>query len=191
VRARRVRILISSLVLALGVSACGNKPAVRHNADAGNNATYVGAGPVSYQLQISRELNGFSTEDSEYLHGLPMGTAAPTPTQEWYGVFMWAWNQSKTAHYTAAPSSFDVVDTQGTIYHPYPINPLDNAFAWTRQLLLPNGTQPQPDSSAFFGPTGGGELLFKINTTAYANRPLTLQIRGAQNQVEATIPLDL
>ena len=58
-------------------------------------------------------------------------------------------------------------------------------------MLPPDGTQPEPDTASFFGPTGGQLLLFKINTTAYANRPLTLQIRGAQNQVEATIPLDL
>ena len=190
-RARRVTILISSLLLAVGISGCGNKPHPRHHADAGNDATYVFAGPISYQLEISRELNGFSTLDSQYLHGLPANTTAPGPDQEWYGVFMWAWNQTKTAQYTAPPTDFDIVDTQGNMYHPYPIDPNDNPYAWTSELLRPNQTEPIPDSTAFFGPTGGGELLFKINTTAYANRPLTLQIRGSQNQVEATIPLDL
>ena len=190
-RARRVTILISSLVLALSVAGCGDKPNPRHNADAENDATYVFAGPISYQLEISRELNGYSAEDSEYLQGLPSGTAGPTPDEEWYGVFMWAWNQPKQAHYTAAASDFDVVDTEGNMYHPYPIDTADNPFAWSSQLLPPDGTQPEPDTASFFGPTGGQLLLFKINTTAYANRPLTLQIRGAQNQVEATIPLDL
>ena len=191
-RVRRVTILISSLVLAIVVSGCGDKPRMRHTADSNNNATYVFAGPITYQLQISRELNGFSTEDSQYLEGLPPGTTGPDSNQEWYGVFMWAWNQSKHAYYTATPSDFDVVDTQGTMYHPYPVNPADNGYAWTSQLLLPNATQPAPDTTAWFGPTGGNLLLFKISTSAYANRPLTLQIRnGPGGRVEATIPLDL
>ena len=191
-RARRVTILISSLVLAIAVSGCGDKPRLRHTADSNNNATYVFAGPITYQLQISRELNGYSTEDAQYLAGLPKSTTPPTPSQEWYGVFMWAWNQNKHAYYTDPPGDFDVVDSLGTMYHPYPINPADNQYAWTSQLLLPDGTQPAPDTTAWFGPTGGGELLFKIDTTAYANRPLTLQIRnGPGGRVEASIPLDL
>ena len=190
-RARRVPTLLSSLViLALGVSGCGNKPRFRHSADPGNNAVYVYSGPITYQLQISRELNGYSTEDSQYLAGLPAGTTAPTPTQEWFGVFMWAWNQSKHAYNTAPLSAFDIVDTEGIMYHPEPINPKVNPYQWTSQLLLPKGTEPAPDTTAFFGPTQGQLLLFKISTTAYANRPLVLQIRGPQNQVQASIPLD-
>jgi hypothetical protein len=191
VRARRVTILISSLVLAVGVAGCGDKPLRRHTADAGNNATYVWAGPITYQLQISRQLNGFSTEDSQYLEGLPKGTLPPTPDQIWYGVFMWAWNQTKLAHYTAPLTDFDVVDTQGTVYHPYPINPAANPYAWASHQLLPDGTQPAPDTAAWSGLTGGNLLLFKINSSAYTNRPLTLQIRNSVGQVEATIPLDL
>jgi hypothetical protein len=192
VRARRVPILCSSLViLALGLAGCGNNPKLRHDADPGNFGVYVQAGPITYQLQISRELNGYSTEDSQYLAGLPKDTTAPTPTEEWYGVFMWAWNQNKGYQTTAPPSAFDVVDTQGNMYHPEPINPLLNPYQWTAQRLAPKQTEPQPDTTAYFGPTQGQLLLFKISTTAYANRPLMLQIRGgAQNQVEATIPLD-
>ena len=190
-RARRVTILISSLALALAVSGCGNKLARRHFADSSNNATYVWAGPITYQLQLSRQLNGYATEDSQYLRGLPASTTAPTPDQIWYGVFMWAWNQTKTAHYTAPASAFDVVDTQGNMYHPYPINPEANPFAWTSQLLLPNGTEPAPDTAAWAGLTGGQLLLFKINSSAYTNRPLTLQIRNSSGQIQATIPLDL
>lgn len=190
-RARRVTILISSLVLALAISGCGNKPRRRHDADASNNATYIWAGPITYQLQISRQLNGFSAEDSQYLAGLPKSTLPPTPDQLWYGVFMWAWNQTKAAHHTARASDFDVVDTQGTVYRPYPINPLQNPFAWTSQLLLPRGTQPSPGTAAWIGLTGGELLLFKISSSAYTNRPLRLQIRGSQGQVEASIPLDL
>ena len=189
-RARRVTILISSLVLAAGVAGCGNKPRSRHIDNTDNTASYVDAGQISYQLQISRELNGFSTEDSQYLTGLPKGTAAPTPDEEWFAVFMWAWNQSKVAHYTAPASAFDVVDTQGTLYHPETVNHTVNPYAWSSQQLPPGGTQPAPDTTAFFGPTQGQLLLFKINASAYTNRPLTLQIRSLQGQVQASIPLD-
>ncbi|MEA2198528.1 MAG: hypothetical protein QOJ25_2579 [Solirubrobacteraceae bacterium] len=190
-RVRRVPILCSSLVIiALGLSGCGNRPAQRHSGDPENFGVYLDAGGISYQMQISRELNAYSTEDSQYLEGLPSGTAAPTPTQEWYAVFMWAWNQNKQPLRTAPPGSFDIVDTQGNTYYPQPIDPHQNPYQWTSQLLQPEATQPGPDTTAFFGPTQGQLLLFKISTTAYANRPLTLQIRGPQNQVEAVDPLD-
>jgi hypothetical protein len=192
VRARRVPILCSSLViLALGVSGCGNNPARRHAADAENFGVYVWAGNITYQLEISRELNGYSTEDSQYLEGLPKGTTAPTRDQEWYGVFMWAWNQTKQYQTTAPLSDFDIVDTEGDMYYPEPIKPTLNPYQWTAQKLAPRATEPEPDTTAYFGPTQGQVLVFKINTTAYANRPLTLQIRGGpQHAVEATIPLD-
>jgi hypothetical protein len=177
--------------MALGLAGCGNSPKLRHAADPGNNAVYVNAGPITYQLQISRELNGYSTEDAQYLRGLPKGTTAPTPTQEWYAVFMWAWNQNKQPQNTASLNNFDIIDTEGNMYHPEPINPLLNPYQWTSQRLASKQTEPQPDTTAYFGPTQGQLLLFKISTTAYANRPLVLQIRGGlQNQVEATIPLD-
>ena len=190
-RARRVPILCSSLViLALGLAGCGNNPPRRHAADPGNFGVYVWAGPITYQLQISRELNGYSTEDSQYLMGLPKGTTAPTPDQEWFAVFMWAWNETHQYQTTAPLSAFDLIDTQGNTYRPEPINPLQNPYQWTPQRLAPRATEPAPDTTAFFGPTQGQLLLFKISTTAYANRPLVLQIRGAQNQVQATIPVD-
>jgi hypothetical protein len=179
------------VILALGLSGCGNSPKLRHDADPENFGVYVNAGPITYQLQISRELNGYSTEDAQYLQGLPKGTTAPTPTQEWFGVFMWAWNQNKNFENTAALNEFDIVDTQGNTYHPEPINGMLNPYQWTSMRLAPKQTEPQPDTTAYFGPTQGQLLLFKISTTAYANRPLVLQIRGGlQNAVQATIPLD-
>ncbi|MGH2867608.1 MAG: hypothetical protein ACRDNK_08575, partial [Solirubrobacteraceae bacterium] len=86
---RRLQTAASALILAVGVAACGQQahPTV---ADANNNGGYVDAGPVTYQLQISRLLNPYSTEDSQYIKGLPAGTTAPTAQQMWYGIFLWA-----------------------------------------------------------------------------------------------------
>jgi hypothetical protein len=189
VSVRRPWILACALGLALGLTACGNKKSHPHVADANNNGFYVDAGPITYQLQVSRELNQYGTEDSQYVTGLPVGTPSPTADQGWYGVFLWAKNQTSKAQVTS--DNFAVVDAQKNVYYPLKLDPKLNPYAWTSQLLEPLGTQPAPDTTASFGPTGGGLLLFKINSSAYANRPLTLEIRSPTNQVWATISLDL
>ncbi len=188
-RARRLWIAVFALTLALGLAACGHKQAHPHNADANNIGGYVDAGPITYQLQISRILNPYSVEDSQYVKGLPAGTPALTPDQYWYGVFLWAKNQTSRAAITT--DNFTVVDTQGTVYHPIPLNPTLNPFAWAAQKLYPLQTEPAPDTTASDGPTQGGLVLFRIGSSAYANRPLTLHILGADDRTQATISLDL
>jgi hypothetical protein len=175
--------------LALGLAACGNKQSHPHVADADNNGFYVDAGPVTYQLQVSRLLNPYGTEDSQYVAGLPAGTPAPTAAQSWYGVFLWAKNQTDKPQTTT--DNFEIVDTQGIIYRPLSLDPRLNPYAWTSETLQPLETQPKPDTTASFGPTGGGLLLFKIGNSAFANRPLILEILGPSNQIWARISLDL
>jgi hypothetical protein len=178
-----------AVILALGVAACGHKQAHPTVADANNNGDYVDAGPLTYQLQISRVLNPFSTEDSQYIKGLPAGTSPPTAAEQWYGVFLWAKNQTQQVHTTV--DKFVVVDTQGIRYYPVKLNPDLNPYAWASQRLAPLQTQPGPDTTASFGPTQGQLVLFKIGNSAYANRPLTLEILGSSDQKLATISLDL
>ncbi|MGI8505517.1 MAG: hypothetical protein ACR2MK_01720 [Solirubrobacteraceae bacterium] len=188
-RARRLRIAACALTLALGLAACGHKEAHPTVADANNDGGYVDAGPVTYQLQISRVLNPYSTEDSRYVKGLPAGTAPLTATQGWYGVFLWAKNQTSKPQTTT--DKFVVVDTQGNRYYPLKLDPNINPYAWTSQTLQPLQIQPGPDTTAAAGPTQGQLLLFKIDNSAYDNRPLTLEILGSSNQKLATISLDL
>ena len=187
VRDRRLPTALCALILVLGLAACGHKQAHPSVADANNNGGYVDAGPLTYQLQISRVLNPYSTEDSQYVRGLPPGTAAPTPDEQWFGVFLWARNQTDRVH--VSTDRFAIVDTQGHVYYPLKLNPVVNPYAWTPQVLAPGGTQPRPDSTASFGPTQGQLLLFKIGNSAYDNRPLTLRIYGGGRP--ATISLDL
>jgi hypothetical protein len=189
VRARRVWIILCALSLALGLTACGHEGKHVNVADANNIGGYVDAGPITYQLQISRILNPYTIEDSQYVKGLPPGTPPLTPDQYWYGVFLWAKNQ--TARPAITTDNFTVVDTQGTVYRPVPLNPTLNPYAWTAQKLYPLQTQPVPDSTASEGPTQGGLVLFRIGASAYANRPLTLHILGADHRTQATISLDL
>jgi hypothetical protein len=173
--------LLSASVL---VAACGVHHANEANAD--NNGTYVTAGPMTYQLQVSRELNKYGQEDSGYLAGLPQRQANLGTQQEWYGVFMWAKNTTKQPQKTTA--LFDITDTQGHVYHPIFFN---NPYVWTSQTLKPGAVEPNPNTTAGFGPTQGGLLLFKVNANVYSNRPLMLEIRGDTGKVWGTIALDL
>jgi hypothetical protein len=186
VSARRPWILACALVLAIGLGACGQ---VAQPTSALNNGVYVDAGPVTYQLQISRELNPFTVEDKQYLAGLPAADTALSSNQLWYGVFLWAKNQGNQPSSTSG--SFDILDSNGDHFYPIRLDTAVNGYAWTQQTLGPSDVEPAPNTTASFGPTQGGLLLFKLPTTVYSNRPLTLQIFAPGGSKTAEISLDL
>jgi hypothetical protein len=186
VSARLLWTFVCALGLILGVAACGQ---VSDPASDLNNGVYVDAGPITYQLQISRELNQYAVEDRQYLAGLPAGEDTLTPDQLWYGVFLWAKNQTNQAHPTAA--RFDIVDSSGDVYYPINLDTQINGYAWTKQVLDPAAIEPAPNTTASFGPTGGGLLLFKLPNSVYANRPLTLNIYPSGGGKPGQISLDL
>lgn len=197
-RLSRPRTLVCALLVAIGLAACGGSGTSHHAggqetglsvADANNDGSYVTANGITYQLQVSRELNQYSTEDSQYVRGVPAGTTDPGPTQEWYGVFLWAKNQTHQTRTTS--DNFEIVDTQGNTYDPLKLDTAVNPFAWTAQTLAPLATEPGVDTVASYGPTQGALLLFKISTDAYANRPLTLYILSSSGKKLASISLDL
>ncbi len=187
-RLRQVAWAAGALVLVLALSACsldGRKPAPT-SADAGN--IYVWAGPITYQVQVTRALNPYATEDSEYLAGIPTAQSIPG-NQLWFGVFLWAKNQSGQTQTTT--DHFAITDSSGTMYHPVPLNPLINQYAWTAQQLAPNGVEPALDTTASFGPTQGGLILFRLSDSVYSNRPLTLDIYAPGHTKPTTVSLDL
>jgi hypothetical protein len=196
--ARRPLIVLGAVMFALGLAACGDNhphlpgtsPHIQNVADANNDGGYVDAGPITYQLQLSRELNQYGVEDSAYVKGLPSGVSTSlSATQLWYGVFLWATNQ--TNHNQTTSDNFEIVDTDGNTYFPVKLNPELNPFAWTSQTLRPRATEPGPNTVASEAPTQGGLLLFKVPTTVYANRPLTMYILGSNNQKLGSISLNL
>ena len=198
VNARRLLIALCAIASTLAIAACGDHhphlnglaPHVQSSADANNDGGYVDAGPITYQLQISRELNPYSVEDSAYVKGLPASVSSSLgATQLWYGVFLWAKNQTKHSQVTS--DNFEVVDTQGDTYYPIKLDTAANPYAWTSQRLAPLATEPGPDSLQSTGPTQGGLLLFKVPDTVYSDRPLTLYILGADNQKLGSISLNL
>jgi hypothetical protein len=187
---RRSLIVLCGLLLAVGLAACGHQSPHQNFADANNDGDYVSAGYITYQLQISRSLNQYSTEDSSYLKGLPPGVSANLgPSQLWYGVFLWAKNQS--GHRATTSDNFELTDTQGDVYRPVKLDSAVNPFAWTSQSLANLGIEPGPNTVANAGPTQGGLLLFKMSSAVYSNRPLTLYILGPGNRRLGGISLNL
>jgi hypothetical protein len=198
VNVRRLPILACALVVALAVAACGSNS--HHNAPlvgtlAGhevgsevNNGEYIQAGPITYQLQVSRELNPYSVQDAEYIKGLPAGFTPPDANQLWYGVFLWAKNQHHVALRTS--DNFKIVDTQGITYYPIKLNPALNPYVWTSQLLPYEGTYPVPNSVQSEGESQGGLVLFKLDSSAYSDRPLTFYILNHHGQKLGSISLD-
>jgi hypothetical protein len=187
---RRSLIALCGLLLVVGLAACGHQSSHQSFADANNDGDYVSAGHITYQLQISRELNQYGTEDSSYLKGLPSGVSTSLgPNQLWYGVFIWAKNQSGQRATTT--DNFEVADTQGNVYRPIKLNTAVNPFAWAAQSLANLGIEPGPNTVANAGPTQAGLLLFKMATSVYSNRPLTLYILGPGNRRLGGISLNL
>jgi hypothetical protein len=179
-------VLVCGALLLLGVAGCGR---VADPPSDENDGVYEQAGNITYQLQISRQLNQYSTEDSGYVKGMPPADSTLLPSQLWFGVFLWAKNQTHSDQTTT--SNFDIIDTTGRHYYPLPLNRTLNPYAWMAQTLSPGATEPTPGSTAFYGPTQGRLLLFKLSEGVYSNRPLTLEIRSPGGTLETTITLDL
>jgi hypothetical protein len=190
IRFRRSAPVLGAVVLALSLSACGHKvahPRVGQIDGTASSGFYVDAGKITYQVQISRELNPYDNEDKTYLDGV--ADQSLTPSQEWLGVFLWAKNQSKVNATTS--DDITITDTLGNVYHPTVINTAENQLAWTAQLLRPQQTEPMEDTPASYDLTQGAELLFKVNDSIYANRPLTLNIYAQGQKKPAQVSLDL
>ena len=200
----RITLTILTVLLALVVTGCGTSEASNpsadpgqlsghHLADSDNDGAYLEAQGITYQLQISRAMNPWGVEDAQYIQGLPKGVTRTglTPSQLWYGVFMWAKNQHHRSYTTPPASRFEIVDTLGNVYRPVSLNFHDNPYAWVPQTLQYDETEPGEDSTAAQGFTGGKLLLFRLNDTIYNNRPLTLFLLNANNQRVGEISLDL
>ena len=75
-RPLRLPLLLAVGVLALGVSGCGltgrpAKPAnVTQDELSNGGEPYFWAGPITYQVQVSRQLNPFDSYDVQYLSGV-------------------------------------------------------------------------------------------------------------------------
>ncbi len=193
-RPLRLPLLLAVGVLAIGVSGCGleHRSARPSDVSAGELSDgvepYFWAGPVTYQIQVSRQLNPYDTYDVQYLAGV-RGAQSIGAQQFWFGVFLWAKNQTK--HTVMTADRFKIVDSAGDVYNATPLNPGVNPYAWSSQALGPDGIEPLPDSAGSASSPGGGEILFKLNQAVYSNRPLTLEVYAPGSSKPSHIALDL
>lgn len=189
----RLPLALVVALLASGLSGCALEyRTTLHNVSQDDLAAgaepYFNVGPITYQIQITRQLNPFSTEDVAYLAGVSNAQKLPGD-RLWFGVFLWAKNQSGKPQMTA--HKFEIVDSSGAVYQPTKLNPSVNLFAWTQQRLGVNATEPGVDTIASDGPTGGGLILFDLPSTVYSNRPLTLRIFPPGGGPPSRVSLDL
>lgn len=187
-RPLRIATWLLVLGLAAALGACGTKEKFHTSAD--TEGVYVDAGPLTYHVQDSRELNPADPEDEQYFRGLPPGMAPPGGAAEWFGVWLRVQNQSTQP----ATSSRDLTisDTQGAVYKPIPIATA-NPFAYQAQTMPPGTLYPDPATPTFTsGPQAGALVLFQLKTSAYQNRPLELKIGApGESPPEARVSLDL
>jgi hypothetical protein len=192
-RLRKLPLAIAALLASLALGACGESHSKvttgTYAGESGANAPYLDVGPLVYQVQLSRQLNPFDTEDSAYLTGLTSAQRQLAPGQEWFGVFVQVYNHTKQE--LPAASSLTVTDTQGNSYSPIVPDPT-NQFAYRGGSVPASGRLPVADSVASQGPTQGALLLYKIQTVSLDNRPLDFRIVDPVNPSEqASAELDV
>jgi hypothetical protein len=172
---------------ALLLGACGSSGDLTYADNLGPG--YVKVGQLYYQVQISRELNPFSDEDSSYLQGLSKKQLALPVGDIWFGVFIQAYNT--TTHTQMPAGDYYVTDTLGSRFTPL-VNPVPNAFSYQQVAIPPKGQLPSITSLAYSGWTQGEVMLFKFPYSVYSSRPLILHIVNPGNpSQQSRIELDV
>jgi hypothetical protein len=174
----KLALLALLLVSVLALSACSDNSHTRvttgtYAGESGQNAPYLNVGPLIYEVQLSRELNPYDTEDSTYLSGLTPAQRKLNPGEEWFAVFLQVYNESSAPH--VATTDISISDTQENVYTP--VAPaLTNEFAYRGGLVPPKGRIPALDTTAANGPTQGALVLFKIKIVSLDNRPIEIKL---------------
>jgi hypothetical protein len=193
-RLGKLAVLAILLTSVLALSACSDNSHTRvttgtYAGESGQNAPYLNVGPLIYEVQLSRELNPYDTEDSTYLSGLTPAQQKLGPGEEWFGVFLQVYNETSTAH--AATTDISISDTQENVYTPI-VPALTNEFAYRGGLIPPKGRIPALDTTAANGPTQGALMLFKIKIVSLDNRPITIKFVDPLDPAEtASAELDV
>src|ERR1017187_8496849 len=95
---RKLPLAALALLAALSLGACGDShthtKTGTYAGESGAQAPYLDVGPLTYEVQLSRQLNPFDVEDSSYLQGLTPAQRRLEPGHERFGVFMQVYNNS-------------------------------------------------------------------------------------------------
>jgi hypothetical protein len=193
-RIPRVWLLALLLLPVLALSACSDDSHTRvttgtYAGESGQNAPYLNVGPLIYEVQLSRELNPYDTEDAAYLKGLTPAQSLLRPGEEWFAVFLQVYNETSEPHLAA--TNLTISDTQENVYAPI-VPAATNEFAYRGGLLGPKARIPALDTVAASGPTQGALLLYKIKIVSLDNRPLEFKIVDPLNPSQtASAELDV
>lgn len=193
-RRRKLLALAGAALIAVSLAACGGDSEVKETSgtyagEGGVGAPYLSVGPLVYQVQISRALNPYDTEDSAYLQGLSASQRQLHPGEEFFAVFMQVLNETNSSH--KAASEITISDIEGNVYRP--IEPdQSNLFAYRPEATVPAKNQlPTPSSIASSAPINGLMLLYKIKLESLEYRPLKVKIVSPTNPSEtASAELD-
>jgi hypothetical protein len=176
-RLRKSLFVILALLAALTLGACGDShtrvTTGTYAGEAGKNAPYLYVGPLIYEVQLSRALNPYNSEEADYLQGLTPAERRLAPGEEWFAVFLQVYNN--TSHALPAATNLTVTDTQNNSYTPIVPNST-NEFAYRGGLVPAKSQLPEPDSVAASGSTQGAMLLYKIQIVSLDNRPWQFKI---------------
>lgn len=192
-RLRKLPLAVLALLAVLLLSACGDSHTKvttgTYAGESGANAPYLDIGPLSYEVQLSRQLNPTNSEDASYLKGLTPAARQLAPGQEWFAVFLQVYNH--TGQELAAATTITISDTQANTYTPV-VPDQTNEYAFRGGLVPAKGQLPQLDTTAALGPSQGSMLLYKIQVVSLDNRPLELKITSPTDLAEsATAELDV
>lgn len=190
---RRPAAVAAALLTAVALSACGNasKPETTgtYAGEGGVGAPYLSVGSLVYQVQMSRALNAYDTEDKAYLEGVPASESKLKPGEEWFGVFVKVYNETGAPHPDA--TEMTVSDAEGIVYHPIVVK-TTNLYAYRPGIVSAKGEIPLPSSTAYSGPISGALLLYKIKLESLDNRPLKIHVVSPTNPTEtASAELDV
>ena len=192
-RLRKLQLVVLLLLGALLLAACGDShtriTTGTYAGEAGKAAPYLYVGPLIYQVQLSRELNPYNSEDATYLEGLSPAERKLEPDQEWFAVFVQVYNNSARA-YTDA-NRITISDTQENVYTPLALS-ASSQFAYRPGPVPAKGQIPSPETAAGSFGTEGALLLYKIQLASLDNRPLEIKITNPEDLAEsASAELDV
>jgi hypothetical protein len=170
-------LLLLAVPALLALAGCGSSHSHvstgTYAGESGANAPYLDVGSLTYEVQLSRQLSPFDTEDAPYLQGLTSAQSALTAEEEWFGVFVQVYNHTSAAQ--PAATSLTISDTQGNVYQPV-LPGAANQFVYRAGTVPAKGRLPIADSVAAAAPTQGALLLYKIQIVSLDNRPLKITI---------------
>jgi hypothetical protein len=174
-RSRRLITLLAVVLAAGGLSACGKHiDEEARTIHLETEGLYLPLGELKYQVQISRQMNPYDTQDKGLLTGVPAEERELAADETWFAVFLRVQNETGEAKLPA--ESIEIIDTTKSVFEPIELDET-NVFAYRPdEEIPPRQTMPLPDSPAFDTPARGALLLFKLKNSTLDNRPLELEI---------------